>query len=261
VVAAVLGVAAMVMTACGPPPDAKFDYQIGGDYSPEAGVEVVSRDWFSGSPLAGAYSICYINAFQTQGNYSWVDRPDEQNNWPQNLVLTSLGDDPNWGGEYLIDISTSAKRSQAAGWVEQMVDGCAASGFDAVEFDNLDSWTRFDGTPLAGQVPFGEAEAKAYATLLTDYTHSKLLASGHKNTTDLLDDAEDIGFDFAVVESCGLFDECTDFTAVYDRVVAIEYTNAGFATACAEIGGVASVVRRDVNVSMPGSGTYIYDEC
>jgi len=32
----------------GPPPNAKFDYQIGGDYPLPAGVEVVSRDWFIG---------------------------------------------------------------------------------------------------------------------------------------------------------------------------------------------------------------------
>ena len=35
-----------------PPANAKFDYQIGGDYPPPAGVRVVSRDWFSGSPAA-----------------------------------------------------------------------------------------------------------------------------------------------------------------------------------------------------------------
>ncbi len=34
-----------------------------------------------------------------------------------------------------------------------MIDGCARKGFDAVEFDNLDSWTRFDGTPLAKRCP------------------------------------------------------------------------------------------------------------
>jgi hypothetical protein len=44
-----------------------------------------------------------------------------------------------------------------------MVDACAAKGFQAVEFDNLDSWTRFDGTDLEGQVPFGRDEAVAYA--------------------------------------------------------------------------------------------------
>ena len=35
-----------------PPVDEQFDYQIGGDYEPAAGVTVVSRDWFDGEPLA-----------------------------------------------------------------------------------------------------------------------------------------------------------------------------------------------------------------
>ena len=83
-----------------PPADAGFDYQIGGDYPPPAGVSVVSRDWFSGRPAADpAYSICYVNAFQTQANESGVDRPDERSNWPRRLVLSMLWDDPLWAGE------------------------------------------------------------------------------------------------------------------------------------------------------------------
>ena len=70
----------------------------------------MSRDWFLGEPLADGYSICYVNAFQTQSDEDGVDRPDERSNWPAELVLSELGDDPNWGGEYLVDISTDANR-------------------------------------------------------------------------------------------------------------------------------------------------------
>ncbi len=258
-----LAAVAVVATACGPPANVQFDYQIYNDYEPEPGVRVVSRDWFGGEALTGedAYSICYVNAFQTQADDPFVDRPDERSNWPANLVLTELGDDPNWGGEYLIDISTAPKRAQALAWLEPMIDACEAKGFDAVEFDNLDSWTRFDGTPLEGQVPFGEAEAILFATDIAYYAHTKLLAVGQKNTTDLLDDVEAIGFDFAIVESCGVYDECTDFTDVYDKVIGIEYSEASFAVACAQIGDVASVVLRDQNATDPPSGVYVYDEC
>ena len=147
-----------------PPPNAGFDYQIGGDYPLPAGVSVVSRDWFSGRAASGpAYSVCYINAFQTQANEPGTDRPDERSNWPRRLVLKRLGDDPHWGGEYLIDIGTAAKRRRAARWVAPMIAACATRGFEAVEFDNLDSWTRFNGTPLAAEVPFGKREALSYA--------------------------------------------------------------------------------------------------
>jgi hypothetical protein len=247
------------------PGNVPFDYQIGAPYTPlPAGVGVVSRDWFDGQPQPGAYNICYINAFQTQGDDSWVDRPDERSNWPQDLVLYSLGDDPNWGGEYLINIDTAARRSAAAAWVSPMVQTCADKGFDAVEYDNLDSWTRFDGTPMASQVPFDRSDTIAYATLLAEVAHDRGLAVGQKNTADLTRaEARDrIGFDFAIVEECGQWDECEAFTSIYgDRVVAVEYTSRGFANACSRVGGEISVVRRDVSVTAPGSGSYIYDEC
>ena len=123
-------------------------------------------------PRGAAYSICYVNAFQTQADEAGVDRPDEHSNWPQNLVLNELGDDPHWGGEYLIDIRNANKRGRAADWVQQMIQGCADKGYDAVEYDNLDSWTRFDGTPLADQVPFEKPAALAYAKLLASRAHA-----------------------------------------------------------------------------------------
>ena len=185
-VALTLGAPAPRSGPAPPPANAGFDYQIGGDYPLPGGVSVVSRDWFSGRPAADpAYSICYVNAFQTQSNERGTDRPDERSNWPRRLVLSKLGDDPHWGGEYLVDISTAKKRRAAAGWVKQMIAGCADEGFDAVEFDNLDSWTRFNGTPLRNKVPFGKREALAYAELLADQTHARGMAVGQKNTAEI----------------------------------------------------------------------------
>jgi hypothetical protein len=135
-----------------PPPNAGADYQIGGDYPLPDGVSIVLRDWFVGEAADDpAYSICYVNAFQMQANERGVDRPDERSNWPRRRVLRKLGDDPRWGGEYLVDLSTA----------------------------------RFDGTPLARRVPFGKREALAYAELLADHAHSVGLAVGQKNTPGL----------------------------------------------------------------------------
>ena len=94
-----LAAVAVMASAPPPPPNAQFDYQIGGDYVPAGGVTVVSRDWFAGVPLmpGTAYSICYVNAFQTQPDEAGVDRPDERANWPAELVLSELGDDPELG--------------------------------------------------------------------------------------------------------------------------------------------------------------------
>jgi len=247
-----------------PPADAGFDYQIGRDYPLPDGVSVVSRDWFSGRAVADpVYSICYVNAFQTQANEPGADRPDERSNWPRRLVLTGLGDDPRWGGEYLIDISSAKQRARAADWVEQMIAGCAVAGFEAVEFDNLDSWTRFNGTPLKDRVPFGKRKALAYAELLVDRAHALDLAVGQKNTAGITAaESRRVGFDFAIAEECGRYGECGRYRKVYgDEVLAIEYRRRDFRRACGRVGDRIAVVLRDRLLSTPAKRRYVYDAC
>ncbi len=73
---------------------------------------------------------------------------------------------------------------------------------------------------------------------------------------------EVVGFDFAIAEECGRYDECDAYTEVFgDNVLAIEYTADGFAAACDAIGDDVAVVRRDVEVGTPDSPTFIYDTC
>ena len=249
-----------------PVANAKFDYQIGGDYPLSDGVSVVSRDWFAGTAPVEAYGICYINAFQTQADEPEVDRPDERSNWPAHLVLSTLGDDPNWGGEYLIDISTAEKRTAAASWVSPMIASCAAKGFKGVEFDNLDSWTRFDGTPVAGQVPFGRPEAVAYAALLVADAHAHGLAAAQKNTVELTPEEAhgQIGFDFAIAEECGRWRECGGYRALYGNLVfVIEYRAKDFKKDCGnkKLRNALSIVLRDIEVTTPGSKSHVYRAC
>lgn len=247
-----------------PPVNAGFDYQIGGDYPLPDGVSVVSRDWFSGTAADDpAYSICYVNAFQTQANEAGTDRPDEQSNWPRKLILTKLGDDPKWGGEYLVDISTAKKRERAARWVQQMIQGCADGGFEAVEFDNLDSWTRFSGTPLDRKVPFGKKEAVAFAELLADRSHALGLAVGQKNTVELTPSMRaQVSFDFVIAEECGRYRECDRYVKAYgDNVIAVEYSQKAFRRTCDAIGDRVSVVLRDRFVSRPGARSYKFADC
>ena len=259
-----LAIASPAAAYAPPPPNAGFDYQIGGDYPLPAGVSVVSRDWFSGRAASGpAYSVCYVNAFQTQANEPGTDRPDERSNWPRRLVLKRLGDDPHWGGEYLIDIGTAAKRRRAGRWVAPMIAACATGGFEAVEFDNLDSWTRFNGTPLASEVPFGKREALAYARLLARRAHGLDLAVAQKNTAGVTKyEARRAGFDFAIAEECGRWRECNRYRRVYgDEVLAIEYRRRDFRRTCASVGDRISVVLRDLQVGTPARAGYRYDAC
>jgi Glycoside-hydrolase family GH114 len=223
------------------PIHAAFDYQLTDDYPPGPYVTIVVRDWYSGKPLPPpGYSICSINAFQTQADDPESNRPDERSNWPASIV--SNVEDPNWPGEFLIDLSTSKHRGTALAHVQQMINRCVKQGFAAVEFDNLDSYTR------NFSLGFGQREALLFATALATSAHQRGLAVAQKNGADLTkqQSLNRIGFDFAIAESCGEFTECDRYTKTYgDALLAVEYTDVGFANACRISNGTFAVVLRD----------------
>ncbi|MDR7276870.1 endo alpha-1,4 polygalactosaminidase [Catenuloplanes atrovinosus] len=236
-----------------PPANAGFDYQIGGAYAPPSGVTVVSRD-SEVSPAAGIYNICYINAFQAQpGAESWW-----KSNHPDLLLRDKNGElvvDEDWD-ELMLDFSTPAKRTALTTIVGGWIDRCAAKGFKAIEPDNLDSYTRSNGL-------LTQAQAVEYAASLSAYAHGKGLAVGQKNLAELSTAAaKKAGFDFAVAEECAVWNECGAYTATYgNNVIVIEYTQSGFTKACTGFGGKLSVVLRDVDVTAPGSRTYVFKGC
>ena len=105
-----------------PPTNARFDYQLGGPYTPPGDVQIVSRDR-NATPAAGAYNICYVNGFQIQ--------PDEESTWLSehpDLILRDANGNPvidaDWD-EMLIDISTPAKRTAVAAVVGAWIEGCS----------------------------------------------------------------------------------------------------------------------------------------
>ncbi|MFD9002638.1 endo alpha-1,4 polygalactosaminidase [Streptomyces sp. NPDC059582] len=235
-----------------PSAGAPFDYQIGRPYAPAAGVRAVSRDR-SAKPAPGLYNICYVNAFQAQ--------PDALGWWQEthpDLILRDtsrrLVIDENWG-EALLDTSTADKRARLATIVGEWIDGCAEKGFQAVEPDNLDSYQRSHGR-------LTRAHNADFAKLLARKAHARGLAVGQKNTAELLPDRARIGFDFAVAEECGQYDECGAYAEAYaDRVFDIEYTSAGYQRACTRWGKSLSVVQRDLDVTARGSETYTFRSC
>ncbi|WP_420705558.1 endo alpha-1,4 polygalactosaminidase [Streptomyces sp. NRRL F-5126] len=232
-----------------PPAHAGFDYQIGGAYKPPAGVKVVSRD-HSASPAAGLYNICYVNAFQAQEG--------AEGDWDSDLLLRDANGkvvyDDGWD-EAVLDIRTAAKRERIAAKVDGWIDSCASKGFQAVEPDNFDTFTRFPELLTSN-------EAEAFIKLLSDHAHAKGLAIAQKNTSELAGDHAGNGLDFAIAEECGRYDECGVYTSAYgDHVIAIEYTAAGLRKTCSGYGDRISVVRRDVDVSPIGSDGYLRQTC
>jgi hypothetical protein len=73
---------------------------------------------------------------------------------------------------------------------------------------------------------------------------------------------DEAGFDFAVAEECAQYDECAAYTAVYGTAVLdVEYTDEGFAAACADPGRPASTIRRDRTLTTPDAPAYAFATC
>ncbi|WP_424644255.1 endo alpha-1,4 polygalactosaminidase [Embleya sp. AB8] len=232
-----------------PPTRANFDYQIGGGYTPPAGVKVTSRDR-GDSPAPGLYNICYVNGFQIQ--------PGEEAQWdPQLLLRDANGDlviDEKWN-EVVVDISTPDKRAKVADKVGAWIDGCAARGFDGLELDNYESHSRSKGL----LTPQNDVDMMS---LFSARAHSRNLAVAQKNGTELAAYRNTAGVDFAVAEECGQHDECNRYAAVFgDNVIDIEYNNAGLSAACEKWGDRLSIVQRDLDVLKPGASKYVRRTC
>jgi hypothetical protein len=280
-------------------PNEKFDYQIGGGYVPKSGVRVVSRD-VKDAPAGLGYDICYLNGFQTQpdqngsdgqpieGTSKWFagDASRKQlllpNPTPEYPTATENQQyskpyyvDPGWPDEIMFDIRTDAKRAALAAIVGKQIQTCADKKFDAVEVDNLDSFTRAyanladrklarEGKEPAAGAPtlMSKSDALAFATLLIQKAHGLNLAIAQKNTAELEEEGKAAGFDLAVVEECGATTECADYASVWGgNWVDIEYTASGFSKACTSVKSAISVVQRDKNVTKEGSAGYVYAEC
>jgi hypothetical protein len=215
------------------------DYQLGGARPVPGHVGIVVRDR-EAEPLPDKYNVCYVNGFQTQDS----ERSFWRRHW--RLVLKEDGKpvtDEAWE-EWLLDPRTPAKRRALARIVGGWAAGCADDGFDAVEFDNLDSFTRSHHLITRKQ-------ALAYARLLVRAGHRAGLEVGQKNLAGY--DGTRIGYDFAIAEECGRYRECDAYTDVYgDRVLAIEYRRKDFRWTCRHVGDRLAVVLRDLALSPSG---------
>jgi hypothetical protein len=239
-----------------PPANGPFDYQLGGAYPLPAGTQIVTRDR-TASPEPGVYSICYVNAFQTQ--------PEQLKWWRAHhpsLLLRRHGrelQDPGWPGEVLLDTSSARRRAGIAKVLGAWVDGCARKGFQAVEPDNLDTWTRSKGRLTS-------SDNFALARRLIARAHRAGLAIAQKNAAEKTAAGRRAGFDFAVAESCQVYDECDAYTTAYGaEVLEVEYADQGgernFAAACQARGTTISINYRDRDLVSPDDPAYIDQTC
>jgi hypothetical protein len=256
----------LTMTGCGTggapvstrsadfPTGGAVDYQLGGSYEPPEGVTVVTRDSLE-DPAEGVFSICYVNGFQSQ--------PGELEEWSEAGLVLLDGNKPvndvNWPDEYLLDTRLESNRAAIAEKLAPIIRSCAQKGFDAIEFDNLDSDTRSGGLlDVQGNTDL--------ARRLLAVAHDAGLLAGQKNAAErAIELGPRVGFDFAVAEECAAFNECGDYAMAYgDAVIDIEYTDAipeGFDAVCEHPDTPALTVLRDRDLTTPDSSDYAYDRC
>ncbi len=236
------------------PASGQLDYQLGGPYTPDESVQVVVRDREAG-PAEGLYSVCYVNAFQTQ--------PGEEDVWSEDLLLEKDGEvfyDPHWPDEAIVDTSTSQKRKDILALTTPWIAKCATDGYQGVEFDNLDSYSRSSGL-------LGFEDNLALARDLVDVAHANGLAAGQKNAAE---DSEALhagaGFDFALTESCAYYGECGEYAAIYgSNVFDVEYsdevTTEEFQELCQDPDSLQGMVLRDRDLVAPRDPGYIFATC
>ncbi|HVA02974.1 MAG TPA: endo alpha-1,4 polygalactosaminidase [Acidimicrobiales bacterium] len=154
----------------------------------------------------GAHAVCYVDAG------TWENFRPDAGLYPASVMGLSNG----WPGERWLDIRATGVLLPI---ITNRVAKCAAAGFDAVDFDNVDGYENTTGFPLTAtdQLTFNED--------LASIAHSYGMSVGLKNDLDQLGQLQST-FDFAINEQCAQFNECDAYdrwTAAGKAVVEVEY--------------------------------------
>ena len=183
-------------------------YEIDGQNSTRTTVRSLHR--------AGRKVVCYTSAGSIESY-----RPDARA-FPASVVGRTLD---GWPDERWLDVRRTAVLLPI---MERRVAGCAAKGFDAVEFDNVDGYANTTGFRIT------RADQLRYNRALAALAHRHGLAAVLKNAPELVPSLVR-HFDAALVEQCAQYSECAawkPFVAARKPVWDLEYVTP-YARACA----------------------------
>jgi hypothetical protein len=197
-----------------PVPNATWQMQFSGRLDLSVDADVYDIDLFDAAAATvadlhdrGRRVICYVNAGAWE---SW--RPDASR-YPSSVKGKKLD---GWPGERWLDIR---KISVLGPILEDRLDLCRAKGFDGVEFDNVDGYSNPTGFALR------RSDQLAFNRWLAAEAHERGLAVGLKNTLGLAEALEP-AFDFAILEQCFAYRECSlarPFLDAGKAVLDVEY--------------------------------------
>jgi len=192
---------------------ASWIYQLTGSVDTSTDVDLYDVDLFDTSSdtiesiqAAGHHVICYFSAGSAE-------------NWRSDYAEFEASDMGNglsgWAGENWLDTRSENVRSI----METRMDLAVSKGCDGVDADNVDGYSNDTGFDLTSTTQLD------YNRFLATQAHARGLAIGLKNDVGQLSELVS-SFDFAVNESCHVYDECDGYTAFTDAgkaVLNIEY--------------------------------------
>jgi hypothetical protein len=187
-----------------------FDIDLYVDSAVNGRIDEVNTAATSAIHAKGARAICYLDAG------TWENWRPDANQYPSVV----LGRRNGWPGERWVDI----RRIDILGPIlAARAQKCVEAGFDAIEFDNVDSYQNRSGFPLTAN---DQLQFNAY---LANLAHEVGLPVGLKNDLGQLSTLKPY-FDFAINEQCFQYNECNypapglpDWTASGKAVFNVEY--------------------------------------
>ncbi|HEX2734804.1 MAG TPA: endo alpha-1,4 polygalactosaminidase [Polyangiaceae bacterium] len=189
-------------------------------------VAVYDIDWETDpSDVAALHTlgirvICYVSVG------SWEDFRPDADAFPDAVIGR---DYDGWPGEKYVDIRAPELRAL----MQARFDICKASGFDAIEPDNMDVFEL--GSDSGFQLT--RQDGIEYAHWLASEAHGRGLGIGQKNAASITEEivAE---YDWALTESCYSDDDwcgdVADYVAQQKPVFMCEYEADTFPDACSE---------------------------
>jgi len=197
------------------PAGTKWYWQLQGSINTSLAPKVYDIDLYDTSTAiisslksSGHIVICYFSA----GTYE---------NWRSDasaFPVVALGKNVDgWPGEKWIDIRNAEVRTIMA----NRMDLAKSKGCDGLEPDNVDGYSNGSGFPLTS------ADQINYNKFLADQAHARGMVVALKNSTDLVNALVN-SFDFAVVEECFKYNECSAYSPFISQNKAVlnaEYTS------------------------------------
>jgi hypothetical protein len=196
-----------------PDPVTTWQWQLQGEIDTSVDAQMFDVDGFEVSAGTvqtlhdqGRAVVCYLSAG------SWERWRPDAGDFPDSVKGAGNG----WPGERWLDVR---KLRFLGPIMEARLDRCAAKGFDAVEFDNVDGYQNRTGFPLTG------ADQLRYDVFLANQAHRRGMSAVLKNDLGQVRDLLPY-FDVALNEQCFQYDECNrlrPFVSAGKAVFTVEY--------------------------------------